>query len=74
MSRIQYSTISYIVKKLSVHHPQPLFDQECKANWLAERNTMEPPITRMLDADNSPDTDGIMAFIYFLAQVASWKR
>jgi len=53
-----------------INHPRPLFDQECTANWLAERNTMEPPITRMLDADNSPDTDGIMAFIYFLAQVA----
>lgn len=53
-----------------IKHPRPLFSQECKSNWLAERNTMEPPITRLLDGDNKPDTGGIMAFIYFLAQVA----
>jgi hypothetical protein len=53
-----------------IRHSQPLFDQECKSNWLAERSTMEPPITRLLDGHNEPDTNGIMAFIYFLAQVA----
>ena len=27
-------------------------------------------MTRLLDTKNVPDTNGIMAFIYFLAQVA----
>jgi hypothetical protein len=53
-----------------ITHPQSLFDQECEPNWLAERETGEPPITRLLDANNMPDTNGIMVFIYFLAQVA----
>jgi hypothetical protein len=57
-----------------INDPQPLFDQECKPNWLAERSTMEPPITRLLYGHDTPDTDGIMVFIYFLAQVAGHSR
>jgi hypothetical protein len=53
-----------------INHPRPLFDEECKPNWLDERKTLEPPITRLLDRHNKPDRDGIFAFIYFLAQVA----
>ncbi len=30
----------------------------------------KPLFTRLLDDKNQPDRDGIMAFIYFLAQVA----
>jgi hypothetical protein len=51
--------------------PQPLFDDEHPPteNWLQE--PLGPPIIRML-CNNQPDSHGIMAFIYFLAQVASW--
>lgn len=56
-----------------IDHPEPLFDQvECRANWLEHYKTEEPPMTRLLDG-NMPDTNGIMAFIYFLAQVAGHK-
>ena len=51
---------------------QPLFDDEHPPteNWLQER--LDPPVIRIL-CDNQPDRNGIMAFIYFLAQVASWQ-
>jgi hypothetical protein len=52
-----------------VSHPTGLFDRKCKPDWLSEPKR-DPPMTRLLDNDNHPDTDGIMAFIYFLAQVA----
>ena len=45
-------------------------------DWLEDyclNNPGKPPITRLL-YNNKPDTNGIMAFIYFLAQVASRKR
>jgi len=52
-----------------VSHSAPLLDCECTPNWLQERRA-EPAMTRLLDDNNKPDTDGVMAFIYFLAQVA----
>lgn len=57
-----------------ISHRQPLFKEVCRPNWLAERTEVDPPITRILDADNKPDTTGIMAFIDFLAQVAGHNR
>ena len=56
-----------------VSHSTPLFDRECKPDWFSEPRP-DPPITRLLDDDNRPDTDGILAFIYFLAQVAGHGR
>jgi len=56
-----------------VSHPTPLFDRECKPDWLSEHHH-DPPMTRLLDDKNSPDIDGILAFIYFLAQVAGHNR
>jgi hypothetical protein len=57
--------------------PRPLFSDEHKPSrdWLEEHWLYRgvPPVTRIL-CNNEPDTNGIMAFIYFLAQVASWKR
>ncbi len=67
-----------------INHPQPLFDQgECSPNWLERYRyqvgeppetrydtAVGPPMTRLLKAGNAPDTAGIMAFIYFLAQLA----
>jgi hypothetical protein len=31
-------------------------------------------MTRLLDGTNKPDTDGVLAFIYFLAQIAGHSR
>ena len=56
-----------------VTHPSPLFDSECAPDWLSQHGS-EPAMTRLLDNDNRPDTDGIMAFIYFLAQIAGHNR
>ena len=58
--------------------PQPLFNDEhmLTPNWLEEhwlRSAGVPPVTRIL-CNNEPDTNGIMAFIYFLAQVAAFKK
>ena len=53
-----------------VSHSKPLFKSPVTPNWLSEWNTREPAITRLLDNDNNPDTHGILAFLYFLAQVA----
>lgn len=65
-----------------INHPQPLFDQvKCTADWLKHfkhktgrsstryDTAKEPPMTRLFNGDVG-DTEGIMAFIYFLAQVA----
>ena len=51
--------------------PDPLFNdvQRPSPSWLKEHSG-GPPVTRIL-CNNKPDTAGIMAFIYFLAQVAS---
>ena len=56
-----------------VSHSAPLFDRECKPDWFLEHRP-DPPMTRLLDNDNRPDTDGILAFIYFLAQIAGHNR
>jgi hypothetical protein len=58
--------------------PQPWFNDERKPrpDWLEDywlNNRRKPPVTRLLH-NNTPDTNGIMAFIYFLAQVALHKR
>lgn len=58
------------------HDPQPLFNNERRPtrNWLGEHwlhSKGVPPVIRIL-CNNEPDTAGIMAFIYFLAQVAGY--
>jgi hypothetical protein len=54
-----------------INHPQPLFgSRDATPGWLAEHDDGEPRITRLLDGNETPDTNGSMAFIYFLAQVA----
>ena len=53
-----------------ISHGQPLFHEACRPDYLTGRTAVDPPTTRILGAHNKPDTDGIMAFIYFLAQVA----
>lgn len=58
----------------SDNDPAPWFDSEERVNdkWLGEywETNDEPPVTRILNR-NEPDLPGIMAFIYFLTQVAS---
>lgn len=56
-----------------VSHSGPLRDFECKPDWLARRRSA-PAMTRLLDSTNKPDTEGVLAFIYFLAQVAGHNR
>lgn len=56
-----------------LRHETPLFDRECKPDWLSQ-DSSAPPITRLLDGENRPDTEGILAFIYFLAQIAGHNR
>ncbi len=51
-----------------VSHPTSLFKLVCEPNWLQHTGT--PQMTRLLDSKNKPDTDGVLAFIYFLAQIA----
>jgi hypothetical protein len=58
--------------------PQPWFNDKRKPSpdWLEDyclNNPGKPPVTRLLH-NNEPDMNGIMAFIYFLAQVASRKK
>lgn len=58
--------------------PQPLFNNERRPapNWLEEHwlhSAGAAPVTRIL-CNNKPDTSGIMAFIYFLAQVAAHEK
>jgi hypothetical protein len=58
--------------------PQPWFNDGRKPSpdWLKaywSKNPETPPVTRLLH-NNEPDTNGIMAFIYFLAQVALRKK
>ena len=67
-----------------IDHPHRLFDQvPCTPDWLKHFKyeaglqtryniAKEPPMTSLLQG-NQPDTDGIMAFIYFLAQIAGHK-
>jgi uncharacterized protein DUF6602 len=62
-----------------VSHSGTLRDFECTTNWFAERQrtpagAKAPPKTRLLDAANQPDTNGVLAFIYFLAQIAGHNR
>jgi hypothetical protein len=57
---------------------QPWFNDGHKPSpdWLKDyclNNPDRPPVTRML-YNNEPDTNGIMAFIYFLAQVATREK
>jgi hypothetical protein len=52
-----------------VSDPNPLLNRECTPDWLAQGGS-EPAITRLLDDGNKPDINGVMAFIYFLAQLA----
>lgn len=65
-----------------VSHSKPLFAKDkCRERWLEDYRSElgtylrdRQPMTRLLDAKNKPDTDGIMVFIYFLAQVASHAK
>jgi uncharacterized protein DUF6602 len=57
-----------------VSHSEPLRDFECAADWWTRRGSAAAPaMTRLLDSTNKPDTDGVLAFIYFLAQVAGHR-
>lgn len=57
-----------------ITHPKALLDQPCCPNWLEDRKrTYPPPMIRLLDCKNVPDINEIMAFIYFLAQLAGHK-
>lgn len=68
-----------------IQHGQPLFSTETLApDWFksykydisrpAFDHTKKSPVTRLLDLEGKPDTEGIMVFIYFLAQVAGHSR
>jgi hypothetical protein len=58
-----------------ISHQSPLFTSSCSPDWLAHWNhEAAPPITRLLDSSNNADVNGVMAFIYFLAQVAGHTR
>jgi hypothetical protein len=68
-----------------IDHPQRLFDQvECTPDWLKHfkykageqtryNAAKEPPMTSLLN-ENARDMVGIMAFIYFLAQLAGYTN
>ncbi len=60
------------------HDPHPLFDDDHRPapNWLREhwqRSAGVPGLSREYSVITEPDTNGIMAFIYFLAQVAAFE-
>lgn len=62
-----------------VSHSSILRDFECTPDWFTVRHKTpaglkSAAMTRLLDADNQADTDGVLAFIYFLAQVAGHSR
>ena len=62
-----------------VSHSSALRDFECATNWFAERQRTPaglkaPTKTRLLDTENQPDTNGVLSFIYFLAQIAGHSR
>jgi hypothetical protein len=62
-----------------VSHATALRDFECTTNWCSERQRTPdgvdtPPKTRLLDAQNQIDIDGVLALIYFLAQIAGHNR
>lgn len=61
---------------VAVSHSSNLRDFKCTPNWLVEKANAAnaPSMTRLLDKKNHVDTDGVMAFIYFLAQVAGHNR
>lgn len=52
-----------------VNDSTPLLNRECTPDWLAQEES-EPAITLLLDDKLQPDTKGVLAFIYFLAQLA----
>jgi hypothetical protein len=57
-----------------IRHSGPLFDGEVRANWLLDdRWRQDYPIVSLLSADTEPNSDDIMAFIYFLAQIAGHR-
>jgi hypothetical protein len=56
-----------------LRHHSPLFERECTPDWLQQDHS-EPAVTRLLDRNHRPDTNGVMAYIYFLAQVAGHNR
>jgi hypothetical protein len=54
-----------------VNHSGPVFPGESKPNWLADaRWNRDFPIVALLSNHATPNTSDIMAFIYFLAQIA----
>jgi len=62
-----------------VSHSATLRDFECAPDWFERRQQTPvglsaPAMTRLLDANNTCDTDGVLAFIYFLAQIAGHNR
>lgn len=58
-----------------ISHRKPLFEGTFRPNWLNDdRWRTKPAITRLLDDEHKPDVNGIMAFIYFLAQIAGHTK
>ena len=56
-----------------VSHPKPLFDLECTPDWL-DQSVADVQMTRLMDSAGVADTNGVMALIYFLAQVAGYEN
>lgn len=59
-----------------VQHGKNLFQLPVAPNWLEWRKTKPnvTPVTRLLDRHGKPDTNGVLAFIYFLAQIGGHSR
>jgi hypothetical protein len=55
-----------------VSHGSPLFEGEVNERWLSDpRWSDEVPVTRLLSENPlDVDTDGLLTFVYFLAQIA----
>jgi hypothetical protein len=76
----QLSTLRKVVPTRSVlgvviQHPAPLFQLPVTPNWLEWQKTKDgPPVTRLLDKRGNPDTHGVLAFIYFLAQIGGHRE
>lgn len=69
LAKLRELVPSYRVLGIVLSHPKALFDRVCRPDWLTlEGNSL--PLTRILDQDDQPDLDGIMAAIYFFAQLA----
>lgn len=58
-----------------IEHSKSLFDGEVRPNWLIDKRWQQNyPIVSLLSTNIDPNADDIMAFIYFLAQVAGHRE